>query len=175
MRFVDLLKSTVLLSAAAATLLALVTVVEANTLGDDLLVLVAAGWWFVAALVGTWTGRRGQPTQPVERALRDAKSATHLPEQRAGRVLLNRLWPLLLATIVSAALSLAFPQIAAIAAGFGIIWALSWRHQDAAVTAVEERDGVTFFVDSTSFVGPIKLIRTPGLRRDLPPVPRGAS
>ncbi len=175
MRFVDLLKSTVLLSAAAATLLALVTVVEANSLGDDLLGLVAAGWWLIAALSGSWIGRRSHPSPPVEKALRDAKSSSHLPELRAGRVLLNRLWPLLLATVVSAALSLLWPQIAAIAAGFGIIWALSWRHQDAAVTAIEERDGVTFFVDATSFVGPIKLIRTPGLRRDLPPVPRGAS
>lgn len=174
MRFVDLLKSTVLLSAAAATLLALVTVVEAQALGDDLLVLVAAGWWLAAGLAGSWIGRRSQPTPPVERALRDAKSSNQLPELHAGRVLLNRLWPLLLATVVSAALSLLFPQIAAIAAGFGIIWALSWRHQDAAVTAIEERDGVTFFVDATSFVGPIKLLRTPGLRRDLPPVPRAS-
>lgn len=175
MRFVDLLKSTVLLSAAAATLLAIVTVVEANALGDDLLVLVAAGWWLLAGLAGAWIGRRAQPTSPVERALREAKSTTQLPEMRAGRVLLNRLWPLLLATIVSAALSLLWPQIAAIATGFGVIWALSWRHQDAAVTAVEERDGVTFFVDSTSAVGPIKLVRTPGLRRDLPSAPRGAA
>jgi hypothetical protein len=172
LRFVDLLKSTVLLSAAAATLLALVTVVEANALGDDLLVLVAAGWWLVATLMGGWLGRRSEPTPPVERALREAKSTMQLPEQRAGRVLLNRLWPLLLATVVSAALSLLWPQIAAIATGFGIIWALSWRRQDAAVTAVEERDGVTFFVDSTTAVGPIKLLRTPGLRRDLPSVPR---
>lgn len=172
MRFVDLLKSTVLLSAAAATLLALVTVVEANALGDDLLVLVAAGWWLVAGLVGGFLGRRAEPTPPVERALREARSTMQLPEMRAGRVLLNRLWPLLLATVVSAALSLLWPQIAAIATGFGVIWALSWRHQDAAVTAVEERDGVTFFVDSTTAVGPIKLVRTPGLRRDLPPVPR---
>jgi len=171
-RFVDLLKSAVLLSAAAATLLALVTVVEANALGDDLLVLVAAGWWLLAGLTGVWLGRRAEPTPAVERALREAKSTMQLPEMRAGRVLLNRLWPLLLATIASAALSLLWPQIAAIATGFGVIWALSWRRQDAAVTAVEERDGVTFFVDSTSAVGPIKLVRTPGLRRDLPPVPR---
>lgn len=172
MRFVDLLKSTVLLSAAAATLLALLTVVEANALGDDLLVLVAAGWWLVAGLIGTWLGRRTEPAAPVERALREARSTMQLPQMHAGRVLLQRLWPLLLATVVSAALSLLWPQIAAIATGFGVIWALSWRHQDAAVTAVEERDGVTFFVDGTRAFGPLKLVRTPGLRRDLPPVPR---
>ena len=83
---------------------------------------------------------------------------------RPARILVNRLWPLFLAMIAAAALSFVWAQIAAIAAGFGVIWALSWRHQDAAVTAVEERDGVTFYVASTSAVGPMKLVRTPGLR-----------
>lgn len=173
MRFVDLLKSTVLLSGAAATLLALITVVQANALADDLLVLVAAGWWLLATLAGVWLGRRTEPAPAVARALRDARTAMQLPELRSGRVLLARLWPLLLATIVSAALSLLWPQIAAVAAGFAMIWALSWRHQDAAVTAVEERDGVTFFIDGASAFGPLRLVRTPGLRRDLPPVSHG--
>lgn len=173
MRFVDLLKSTVLLSGAAATLLALITVVQANALGDDLLVLVAAGWWLLATLAGAWLGRRSEPAPAVARALRSARSAMQLPELRPGRVLLARLWPLLLTTVVSAALSLLWPQIAAVAAGFGIIWALSWRHQDAAVTAVEERDGVTFFIDGVSALGSLRLVRTPGLRRDLPPVSHG--
>lgn len=173
MRFVDLLKSTVLLSGAAATLLALITVVQANVLGDDLLVLVAAGGWLVATLAGAWLGRRTEPAPAVARALRDARTATQLPDLRPGRVLLARLWPLLLATVVSAALSIVWPQVAAVAAGFAMIWALSLRHQDAAVTAVEERDGVTFFVDGASALGPLRLMRTPGLRRDLPPVSHG--
>lgn len=174
MRFVDLLKTTVLLSAGAATMLAVITVLEANAIGDDLLVLVAAGWWVVAVLLGAWIGRRRVATPPVARALRDARTATSLPEQRVGQVILNRLWPLLLATIASAALSILWPQIAAIAAGFGLIWALSWRHQDAAVTAIEERDGVTFYVATTSAVGPVKLVRAPGLRRDADPAPGSA-
>lgn len=173
MRFVDLLKSTVLLSGAAATLLALVTVVQANALGDDLLVLVAAGWWAVATLAGAWLGRRTEPAPAVARALRDARTAIQLPELRPGRVLLARLWPLLLATLGSAGLSLLWPQVAGVAAGFAMIWALSWRHQDAAVTAVEERDGVTFFIDGGKATGPLRLMRTPGLRRDLPPVSHG--
>jgi hypothetical protein len=173
MRFVDLLKSTVLLSGAAATLLALITVVQANALADDLLVLVAAGWWAVATLAGAWLGRRTEPTPAVERALRDARTAIQLPELRPGRVLLARLWPLLLATLGSAGLSLLWPQVAGVAAGFAMIWALSWRHQDAAVTAVEERDGVTFFIDGGKATGPLRLMRTPGLRRDLPPVSHG--
>ena len=34
------------------------------------------------------------------------------------------------------------------------------------MTAIEDRDGVTFFVASGSPIQPIKLVRTPGLRRD---------
>ena len=65
------------------------------------------------------------------------------------------------------------PQVASVAAGFAIIWALAWRHQHRAVMAIEERDGVRFYVDRTSPVSPIQLIRTPGfggiplLRRDV--------
>jgi hypothetical protein len=174
-RFVDLLKTTVLLSAGAATMLAIITILEAGSAGDDRLTLVAAGWWVAAVLLGGWIGRRRESSPPVARALREAQSTSSLPEQRPARVLLNRLWPLLLATLASAVLSVWLPQIAAIAAGFGVIWALSWRHQDAAVTAIEERDGVTFFVAATSAVGPIKLIRTPGLRRDADPAPGSAA
>lgn len=172
MRFVDLLKSIVLLSAAAATMLAVITVIEANLRDDSLLALVATGWWVVAVLVGAWLGRRTETAAPVARALREARTATTLPEARPGRVLLSRVWPILAATIVSAGLSLAFPQIAAIAAGFGVILALAWRRQDLAVTAVEERDGVTFYVAGSSPTGPVRLVRTPGLRRDLPPAVR---
>ena len=46
------------------------------------------------------------------------------------------------------------PQVAAVAAGFAIIWALAWRRQDAAVAAIEERDGVRFYVDKTSPLQP---------------------
>ena len=166
MRYVDLLKTTVLLSAASATVLAVITVVQSNAIDDSLLVLIAAGWWVVAALIGAWLGRRLEASPSVARALRDAQSTTMLPEQNIGRMLLSRLWPLLLAALVSAIFSFFLPQVAAIATGFMVIWSLSWRHQDRAVTAIEERDGVTFFVTSGSPIKPIKLVRTPGLRRD---------
>ena len=42
------------------------------------------------------------------------------------------------------------PQVAAVAAGFAIIWALAWRRQESAVAAIEERDAVRFYVDKTS-------------------------
>ena len=56
------------------------------------------------------------------------------------------------------------PQIPGIAAGFAIIWALAWRRQDAAVAAIEERDGAAFYVRRTSSVRPMSLVRTPGYK-----------
>ena len=47
--------------------------------------------------------------------------------------------------------------------GFAIIWSLAWRRQDAAVTAIEERDGFRFYLAKTPPFEPIRLIRTPGL------------
>ena len=58
MRFVDFLKSTVLLSGAAATLLATLTVIGASRELEPAAVYVAAGWWVLAALIGVWLGRR---------------------------------------------------------------------------------------------------------------------
>jgi hypothetical protein len=54
------------------------------------------------------------------------------------------------------------PQVAAVAAGFAIIWALGWRRQASAVAAIEERDGVRFYVEKTSPLQPMQLVRTPG-------------
>ncbi|MGZ8633468.1 MAG: hypothetical protein ACXWZZ_06385 [Solirubrobacteraceae bacterium] len=168
MRFVDLLKSTVMLSAGAATMLAIVTVIGATSDHDDTLVLIATGWWVAASLIGVLLGRRAQVTAPIGRLLADAKMATMLPEHRPAAVILNRLWPLLLSTVAGGALGFVFPQVPAVACGFAIIWSLAWRRQDSAVLAVEERDGVTFYVERTSPVRPMQLVRTPGLRREVP-------
>ena len=168
MRFVDLLKSTVMLSAGAATMLAIVTVIGATSDHDDTLVLIATGWWVAASLIGVLLGRRPQITAPIGRLLADAKMATMLPEHRPAAVILNRLWPLLLSTVAAGAIGFVFPQVPAVACGFAIIWSLAWRRQDSAVLAVEERDGVTFYVERTSPVRPMQLVRTPGLRREVP-------
>lgn len=164
MRFVDFLKTTVLLSAGAATALAAVTVVGAGDQGNTLLVPVAAGWWLLAALIGLRIGRRAEATPPIGRLLAGAKATTTLPEHRPGLVLANRLWPLLLLTLVAGALAFLAPQIPGIGAGFTIIWALAWRRQDAAVAAIEERDGVRFYVQRTSPIRPMALERTPGFK-----------
>jgi hypothetical protein len=159
-RFVDLLKTTVMLSAGAATMLAIVTVIAATGDSDDTLVLVAAGWWVVASIIGIALGRRGQVTRAIGRLLADAKMATMLPE--------HRLWPLLLSTVAAGAVGFLFAQVPAVACGFAIIWSLAWRRQDAAVLAVEERDGVTYYVERTSPIRPMQLVRTPGFRREVP-------
>jgi len=166
MRFTDFLKATVMTSAAAATLLAAITVATGSR-DDQLLVTFSAAWWLIAALIGATLGRRAETSPPIARLLAAARSTKALPEVHPTRILFNRLWPLLLCTIAAAGLAFVFPQIAAIAAGFAIIWALSWRRQDAAVTAIEERDGVRYYVERTSPLKPIQLLRTPGFKANV--------
>jgi hypothetical protein len=171
LRFGDFLKATVLLSAASATLLAALTVVGlSGDVGNETAAYVCAAWWALSALIGTWLGRRAQTSPPIARLLAEARSQTLLPEEHPGRTLVNRLWPLLLSTIAAAVASVFWAQVAGIAAGFAVIWALAWRRQEQAVAAIEERDGVRFYVERTSPLRPIKLIRTPGFGGDFLPV-----
>jgi hypothetical protein len=127
------------------------------------LVFVSAGWWLVAAGYGVWVGRGSRPSVPIARLLAAARTSPALPEVSPGRVLLNRLWPLLVVTIAAAGLALLVPTVPAIGAGFAIIGALALRGQEKAVTAIEDRDGVRFYVERTSPLKPIELVRTPGL------------
>lgn len=167
MRFSDFLRTTVLISAAAATALAAVTAAGAAGNGDSLVVGVAVGWWVVAGVIGLWLGRGSQTSTAIASLLASARMQPSLPEVNPGRVLLNRLWPLLVSTIGAGALAFVLPQVPAIAAGFAIIWALAWRHQASAVSAIEERDGARFYLVRNSPLKPIKLIRTPGFRSNL--------
>ncbi len=167
MRFGDFLKATVLLSAASATLLAALTVVGlSQDAPDDTAAYVCVAWWALSALAGLWLGRRAESSPPIARLLASAKSQTLLPEQHPGRTIVNRLWPLLVSTIAAAAASVFLPQVAGIAAGFAVIWALSWRRQEQAVAAIEERDAVRFYVERTSPLKPMQLVRTPGFGGD---------
>ncbi len=153
-----------LLSAGAATALAAVTVLASATSSDESLILFAVGWWVIAVALGLGLSRRAQTNPPIARLLSSAKASTTLPELHPSAILLNRLWPLLLFTLLSGGLAFLAPQIPAIAAGFAIIWALAWRRQDAAVAAIEERDGASFYVRRTSPVRPMELMRTPGFK-----------
>jgi hypothetical protein len=164
MRFSDFLRTAVLLSGGAASALAAVTVLAAAGTGDDLVVAFGAGWWLIAGALGLWLGRRAETSPPIAGLLASARTQPSLPEVNPARVLLNRLWPLLLSTIGAGAVAFVLPQVAAIATGFAIIWALAWRRQAAAVTAIEERDGARFYVQPTSPLKPIQLVRTPGFR-----------
>jgi hypothetical protein len=167
MRFAEFLRTTVLVSAASATLLGVLTLASANAAGNDVVVPVAAGWWVAAAAIGLWLGRRASTSPPIANLLASSRTQVSLPEQHAGRIVLNRLWPLLLCTLTAGGLAAVAPQVPAIAAGFAIIWSLAWRRQSAAVTAIEERDGARFYVEPTSPLKPIRLVRTPGFRSNL--------
>jgi hypothetical protein len=173
-RFVDFLRATVLLSAAAATALAAITVLAAASGSNHLTVPVSVGWWVISALIGLWLGKRAQTTPPIARLLARAKVTTTLPQHHPSAVLLNRLWPLLVFTLLAGGLSFLAPQIPGIAAGFAIIWALAWRHQDAAVGAIEERDGACFYVRRTSPLRPMALDRAPGFKAARPERVNGA-
>src|SRR6185312_14944439 len=107
-RFVDFLRTTVLLSAGAATALAIVTVLAGASASDQTLVLISAGWWLIATVAGLRLGRRN--------------ATSSLPEQHPSAILLNRLWPLLVFTLLAGGLAFLAPQIPGIAAGFAIIW-----------------------------------------------------
>jgi hypothetical protein len=163
-RFVDFLKATVLLSAGSATVLGVLTVLRVATDDRPGLMEVAVGWWLLAAVLGAWLGRRNAASPPIARLLAEARMQMSLPEVRPGLTLINRLWPLLFSTIGAGVLGIFLPQVSAVAAGFAIIWALAWRRQEAAVSAIEDRDGFRFYVDRTPPLAPIRLIRTPGLQ-----------
>jgi hypothetical protein len=171
-RFGDFLKATVLLSGGCATLLATFAVLGITREDDRIAVYVTAGWWVAAVLIGSAIGRRADTSPPIARLLADARMQSTLPELHPGSTMVNRLWPLLLATVGAGAAAFVEPQVASVAAGFTIIWALGWRRQERAVLAIEARDGVRFYVDKTSPFSPIRLIRTPGFGGDY--LPRGA-
>jgi hypothetical protein len=129
-------------------------------------VYVCFGWWILATVIGSVMGSRNEATAPIANLLAGAKHQHTLPELAPARTIANRLWPLLIVTVGSGVLSVFLPQVGGIAVGFAIIWALAWRRQEAAVAAIEERDGVRFYVDQTSPLRAIRLIRTPGFGGD---------
>jgi hypothetical protein len=166
-RFSDFLRATVLTSAASASVLAAVTVAGGTGSTDTRVVPVGVGWWVIATAIGVWLGRRAETSAQIATLLASARTQPSLPEVNPARELLNRLWPLLVSTVIAGAVAFLVPQVPAVAAGFTIIFALAWRRQASAVTAIEERDGARFYVENTSPFKPIKLVRTPGFRTNL--------
>lgn len=156
-----------MLCAGAATVLAVVTVAGADQTGNGVIVSFAAGWWVIAGIVGSRMGRQHTTSHQIAGLLAGARTQSMLPQINPSRIVLNRLWPIIICTLGAGAVAFAYPQVPGIAAGFAIIWALAWRRQSAAVIAIEERDGARFYVEHTSPLQPIKLVRTPGFRTNL--------
>jgi hypothetical protein len=165
MRFYDFLRVSVLLFAGAATALAAVAIAGAAARADNTLLYVAVAWWVAGAAAGLWLGRRPETTQGIARMLADARYSPTLPEVEPGRTVVNRLWPLIIVLAAAAGIAFLIPQVPAIAAGYALLVALMWRKQARAVAAIEDRDGVRFYVERTSPLKPTKLVRTPWMRR----------
>ncbi|MFL5910617.1 MAG: hypothetical protein ACJ768_08655 [Gaiellaceae bacterium] len=168
MRFPDFLRTAVLLFLGAATVLALVALVGAKAKDDNTLVYIALGWWALAAIAGLWLGRRREASEPVARLMSNARNTAALPEQEPGAIMFNRLWSVALFLVVAGGPAFVLPQIAAIAAGYPIFIAMWLRKQSLAVAAVEERDGVRYYVDRVSPFKATRLVRTPGFRKTEP-------
>ena len=170
MAYTDLLRMTVLLAAGAATALAAITVVSATRSSDTLTLYVAAGWWVVSLVAGIVLGRPARAAEAMRPALAEARTAAALPSLgNPNRAALARLWPLAAFAVVAGGLGLVYSGVAAIGTGFALGAALMLRSREGAVTAIEDRDGVRFYVEPGSALEPVKLVRTPGLRRERPP------
>jgi hypothetical protein len=170
MAFCDLLRMTVLLAAGAATVLATVTAIVVGTTVDTLTLFVALGWWIIALIGGLILGRPSQAAVAMRPVLAEARTATAMPEiGNPTRAALARLWPIGAFAVVAGGLGFVLPGVSAVGAGFALAAALMWRSREAAVAAIEDRDGVRFYVEPGSALQPVRLIRTPGLRRERPP------
>src|SRR3954454_24150797 len=165
MRFTEFLRTSILLFAGAATALAAVAVAGAQSDDDTTLLYVAVGWWVASAVAGLWIGRRVETSQGIGRLLADARRSPTVPVQGPGRAMINRLWPLINATASAAAIAFLIPQVPPIGAGYALLVALAWRKQSRAVAAIEDRDGVRFYVERTPPLKPLQLVRTPWMRR----------
>jgi hypothetical protein len=166
MPFTDLLRVTVFLTAAEATALGAIGALAASREEDSTTVLVAAVWWLLSLAIGLYVGRPSRAADGVRDALARARTAISLPPESPARIAFDRLWPIALTAIVAGALGIFFPGVAVIGAGYALIVSLSWRTREAAVLAIEQRDGVKFYVVPNSALRPIQLVRSPGLRSD---------
>jgi MYXO-CTERM domain-containing protein len=167
-RFGDFLRTAVLLFGAAATACAIVAIAGARAKNDDSVIYLAVGWWAAAALLGLWFGRRREASEGIAHLLSDARTTPLLPELEPGTVLFNRLWSFGLVTVIAGGIAFLFPQVPAIWTGFTLMVGLAWRRQPSAVLAIEERDGVRFYVERVSPFKPTRLLRTPGWRKNEP-------
>lgn len=166
MPYTDLLRVTVFITGAEATVLGAVTAIGANREGSATTILVAAAWWLISLIVGFYLGRPSRAVEDMRNPLARARTATSLPPQTPARITIGRLWPIAATAILAGGLGLFFPGVAVIGAGYALIVSLAWHTREAAVLAIEQRDGVKFYVVPNSALRPVELVRTPGLRSD---------
>jgi len=166
MPYTDLLRVTVFIAGAEATALGAITAIGANRSGDEAVILIAAAWWLAAIAIGFYLGRPNRASDDMRNALSRARTATSLPPESPARIAIGRLWPIGLTAILAGVLGLFFPGVALVGAGYALIVSLAWHTREAAVLAIEQRDGVRFYVVPGSALRPIELVRTPGLRSD---------
>jgi hypothetical protein len=166
MPYTDLLRVTVFVAGAEATALGAITALGANRTGQQSIVLIAAAWWLASVAIGIYLGRPARAAEDMRSALARARTATSLPPETPARIAATRLWPIGATALAAGVLGLFFPGVALVGGGYALIVSLAWHTREAAVLAVEQRDGVRFYVLPTSALRPIELIRTPGLRSD---------
>lgn len=168
MPYTDLLRVTVLLTGAEATALAAIAAIAANREADTTTLVVAAAWWLLALAIGLYLGRPARAADALRNTLASARTATSLPPETPARIAFTRLWPIALTAIAAGALGVFFPGVAVVGAGYALLVSLAWHTREAAVLAIEQRDGVKFYVVPNSALRPIQLVRTPGLRSTPP-------
>jgi hypothetical protein len=164
--YTDLLRITVFLTAAEATALGAITAIGANRTGTEGVILIAAAWWLASLAIGLYLGRPSRVSEDMRDALSRARTAPSLPSETPARIAIGRLWPIGLTALLAGVLGLFFPGVALVGAGYALIVSLAWHTREAAVLAIEQRDGVRFYVLPSSALRPIELVRTPGLRSD---------
>jgi hypothetical protein len=166
MPYTDLLRLTVFLCGGQATVLGAIAALIASRDGNMMIILAAVVWWLIAVAIGLNLGRPQRAADGVRDALAQARTATSLPPESPGRIALGRLWPIGLTALAAGILGIFFPGVAVVGAGYALLVALAWRTREAAVLAIEQRDGVKFYVLPGSALQPVQLMRSPGLRSD---------
>jgi hypothetical protein len=164
--YTELLRFTVFVTGAEATVLGAISAIAVGGDPSPTTAIVALAWWAIALILGFWLGRPERAREDMRDPLAKAKMATSLPSESPARIAVQRLWPIAITAVVAGGLGLFFPGVAIIGTGYALIVSLSWHTRESAVQAIEERDGVRFFVVPTSAFSPVKLVRTPGLRSD---------
>jgi hypothetical protein len=164
--YTDLLRTTVFITGAEATVLGAISAISVGGEPSPTTLIVAAAWWLIAIILGFWLGSPERAREDMREPLARARMATSLPTETPARITVQRLWPIAVTAIVAGGLGLFFPGVAIIGTGYALIVSLGWHTREAAVVAIEERDGVRFYVVPNSALRPIQLVRTPGLRSD---------